>query len=148
MPDSASSDEENEDGDFTVYECPGLAPVRRLQGGCGCGGCGSPHPQEGEAASPNPEAADPVCLHAVPSAPTAAALCPERCPSVGPGRGRGAGVSSRPVGPEHGESRLLASRGRRGHFWPCRLKGPRGRAAPDSPGYKEHKAVSEPPFTW
>lgn len=25
--DSASSDEENEDGDFTVYECPGLAPV-------------------------------------------------------------------------------------------------------------------------
>lgn len=26
-PDSASSDEENEDGDFTVYECPGLAPV-------------------------------------------------------------------------------------------------------------------------
>lgn len=24
---SASSDEENEDGDFTVYECPGLAPV-------------------------------------------------------------------------------------------------------------------------
>ncbi|MXQ97904.1 hypothetical protein E5288_WYG003961 [Bos mutus] len=24
--DSASSDEENEDGDFTVYECPGLAP--------------------------------------------------------------------------------------------------------------------------
>ncbi|XP_009320624.1 PREDICTED: neural proliferation differentiation and control protein 1 [Pygoscelis adeliae] len=27
LPDSASSDEENEDGDFTVYECPGLAPV-------------------------------------------------------------------------------------------------------------------------
>ncbi|EOB04890.1 Neural proliferation differentiation and control protein 1, partial [Anas platyrhynchos] len=26
VPDSASSDEENEDGDFTVYECPGLAP--------------------------------------------------------------------------------------------------------------------------
>ncbi|KFW65948.1 Neural proliferation differentiation and control protein 1, partial [Pygoscelis adeliae] len=26
LPDSASSDEENEDGDFTVYECPGLAP--------------------------------------------------------------------------------------------------------------------------
>ncbi|XP_063570633.1 neural proliferation differentiation and control protein 1 isoform X1 [Pongo abelii] len=25
--DTASSDEENEDGDFTVYECPGLAPV-------------------------------------------------------------------------------------------------------------------------
>lgn len=25
--DSASSDEEDEDGDFTVYECPGLAPV-------------------------------------------------------------------------------------------------------------------------
>lgn len=24
---SVSSDEENEDGDFTVYECPGLAPV-------------------------------------------------------------------------------------------------------------------------
>ncbi|RXM95388.1 Neural proliferation differentiation and control protein 1, partial [Acipenser ruthenus] len=23
----ATSDEENEDGDFTVYECPGLAPV-------------------------------------------------------------------------------------------------------------------------
>lgn len=29
VPDSgATSDEENEDGDFTVYECPGLAPVR------------------------------------------------------------------------------------------------------------------------
>ncbi|MEQ2316770.1 hypothetical protein AMECASPLE_035957 [Ameca splendens] len=28
IPDSgASTDEENEDGDFTVYECPGLAPV-------------------------------------------------------------------------------------------------------------------------
>lgn len=27
---SASSDEENEDGDFTVYECPGLAPVSAL----------------------------------------------------------------------------------------------------------------------
>ena len=28
VPDSgATSDEENEDGDFTVYECPGLAPV-------------------------------------------------------------------------------------------------------------------------
>lgn len=26
-PESVSSDEENEDGDFTVYECPGLAPV-------------------------------------------------------------------------------------------------------------------------
>lgn len=24
---AATSDEENEDGDFTVYECPGLAPV-------------------------------------------------------------------------------------------------------------------------
>lgn len=23
----ATSDEENEEGDFTVYECPGLAPV-------------------------------------------------------------------------------------------------------------------------
>ena len=32
LPDSASSDEENEDGDFTVYECPGLAPVWRAQG--------------------------------------------------------------------------------------------------------------------
>lgn len=28
VPDSgASTDEETEDGDFTVYECPGLAPV-------------------------------------------------------------------------------------------------------------------------
>ncbi|XP_010006184.1 PREDICTED: neural proliferation differentiation and control protein 1 [Chaetura pelagica] len=27
LPDTASSDEENEDGDFTVYECPGLAPT-------------------------------------------------------------------------------------------------------------------------
>lgn len=35
MPDSASSDEENEDGDFTVYECPGLAPVRWARDGCG-----------------------------------------------------------------------------------------------------------------
>ena len=26
--DGAQSDEENEEGDFTVYECPGLAPVR------------------------------------------------------------------------------------------------------------------------
>lgn len=103
--------------------------------------------------SPNPEAAEPLCLPAVPSAPTAAALCPEMRPSMGPGRGRGASVSSRPVpsrpgGPEHGVSRLLASQGRRGHFWPCSSKGPRGRAAPDSPGYKEHKAVSEAPFTW
>lgn len=24
----AESDEENEEGDYTVYECPGLAPVR------------------------------------------------------------------------------------------------------------------------
>lgn len=24
----ADSDEENEEGDYTVYECPGLAPVR------------------------------------------------------------------------------------------------------------------------
>lgn len=30
VPDSAAStDEENEDGDFTVYECPGLAPVSK-----------------------------------------------------------------------------------------------------------------------
>ncbi|XP_029058525.1 neural proliferation differentiation and control protein 1 isoform X4 [Monodon monoceros] len=36
--DSASSDEENEDGDFTVYECPGLAPVSAGVGG----GCPSP----------------------------------------------------------------------------------------------------------
>lgn len=32
----ADSDEENEEGDYTVYECPGLAPVRlkiiRLEG--------------------------------------------------------------------------------------------------------------------
>lgn len=35
LPDSASSDEENEDGDFTVYECPGLAPVWWVQGGWG-----------------------------------------------------------------------------------------------------------------
>lgn len=27
----ADSDEENEEGDYTVYECPGLAPVRKLQ---------------------------------------------------------------------------------------------------------------------
>lgn len=32
VPDSgASTDEENDDGDFTVYECPGLAPVSRLK---------------------------------------------------------------------------------------------------------------------
>lgn len=24
------SEEENEEGDYTVYECPGLAPVRRV----------------------------------------------------------------------------------------------------------------------
>lgn len=39
LPDSASSDEENEDGDFTVYECPGLAPVcgcRRARSLCAC----------------------------------------------------------------------------------------------------------------
>ncbi|KAM6431088.1 neural proliferation differentiation and control protein 1 [Liasis olivaceus] len=30
-PDSASSDEENEDGDFTVYECPGLAPTGEME---------------------------------------------------------------------------------------------------------------------
>lgn len=29
---AASSDEENEDGDFTVYECPGLAPVSAAGG--------------------------------------------------------------------------------------------------------------------
>lgn len=121
VPDSASSDEENEDGDFTVYECPGLAPVRRLQGGCG--GVRDPVPTSGKKASPNPEAAEPVCLPAVPSAPKAAALCPEMCPSMGPGRGRGASVPSRPGGLEHGLSRLLASRGRRGHFWPSSSKG-------------------------
>ncbi|XP_058015519.1 neural proliferation differentiation and control protein 1 [Ahaetulla prasina] len=32
-PESVSSDEENEDGDFTVYECPGLAPVGVSLGG-------------------------------------------------------------------------------------------------------------------
>ncbi|NXG78996.1 NPDC1 protein, partial [Baryphthengus martii] len=31
LPDSASSDEENEDGDFTVYECPGLAPTGEME---------------------------------------------------------------------------------------------------------------------
>lgn len=30
-----SSDEENEDGDFTVYECPGLAPVSPAAGAQG-----------------------------------------------------------------------------------------------------------------
>ncbi|XP_056668712.1 neural proliferation differentiation and control protein 1 isoform X4 [Monodelphis domestica] len=30
--DSGSSEEENEDGDFTVYECPGLAPMNALTG--------------------------------------------------------------------------------------------------------------------
>ncbi|EAW88335.1 neural proliferation, differentiation and control, 1 [Homo sapiens] len=29
--DTASSDEENEDGDFTVYECPGLAPTGEME---------------------------------------------------------------------------------------------------------------------
>lgn len=29
--DSASSDEENGDGDFTVYECPGLAPTGEME---------------------------------------------------------------------------------------------------------------------
>lgn len=29
--DSASSDEENEDCDFTVYECPGLAPTGEME---------------------------------------------------------------------------------------------------------------------
>lgn len=28
---AASSDEENEDGDFTVYECPGLAPTGEME---------------------------------------------------------------------------------------------------------------------
>ncbi|XP_042336465.1 neural proliferation differentiation and control protein 1 isoform X2 [Sceloporus undulatus] len=31
VPESASSDEENEDGDFTVYECPGLAPTGEME---------------------------------------------------------------------------------------------------------------------
>ncbi|XP_026716266.1 neural proliferation differentiation and control protein 1 [Athene cunicularia] len=31
LPDSTSSDEENEDGDFTVYECPGLAPTGEME---------------------------------------------------------------------------------------------------------------------
>ncbi|XP_061867523.1 neural proliferation differentiation and control protein 1 isoform X1 [Colius striatus] len=31
LPDLASSDEENEDGDFTVYECPGLAPTGEME---------------------------------------------------------------------------------------------------------------------
>ncbi|XP_070992830.1 neural proliferation differentiation and control protein 1-like [Oncorhynchus clarkii lewisi] len=32
VPDSgATSDEENEDGDFTVYECPGLAPTGEME---------------------------------------------------------------------------------------------------------------------
>ncbi|KAM3825513.1 neural proliferation differentiation and control protein 1 isoform 2-T2 [Vipera latastei] len=30
-PESISSDEENEDGDFTVYECPGLAPTGEME---------------------------------------------------------------------------------------------------------------------
>ncbi|XP_049638540.1 neural proliferation differentiation and control protein 1 [Suncus etruscus] len=30
-PGAASSDEENEDGDFTVYECPGLAPTGEME---------------------------------------------------------------------------------------------------------------------
>ncbi|XP_070587401.1 neural proliferation differentiation and control protein 1-like [Erythrolamprus reginae] len=30
-PESFSSDEENEDGDFTVYECPGLAPTGEME---------------------------------------------------------------------------------------------------------------------
>lgn len=37
-PESVSSDEENEDGDFTVYECPGLAPVGASLGGEGAQG--------------------------------------------------------------------------------------------------------------
>ncbi|XP_063000583.1 neural proliferation differentiation and control protein 1 [Elgaria multicarinata webbii] len=31
VPESVSSDEENEDGDFTVYECPGLAPTGEME---------------------------------------------------------------------------------------------------------------------
>lgn len=32
IPESgATSDEENEDGDFTVYECPGLAPTGEME---------------------------------------------------------------------------------------------------------------------
>uniref|UniRef100_A0A2D4FBK7 Neural proliferation differentiation and control protein 1 n=1 Tax=Micrurus corallinus TaxID=54390 RepID=A0A2D4FBK7_MICCO len=30
-PEPVSSDEENEDGDFTVYECPGLAPTGEME---------------------------------------------------------------------------------------------------------------------
>ncbi|ETE60560.1 Neural proliferation differentiation and control protein 1 [Ophiophagus hannah] len=30
-PEPISSDEENEDGDFTVYECPGLAPTGEME---------------------------------------------------------------------------------------------------------------------
>lgn len=120
MPDSASSDEENEDGDFTVYECPGLAPVRRLRGGCrgdGCRGGRVPVLITGVKPSPNPEAAEPLCLPAVPSAPTAAALCPEMRPSMGPGRGRGASVSSRPIPSRWPRARSVAA---------PRLPGPEG----------------------
>lgn len=41
-PESVSSDEENEDGDFTVYECPGLAPVGVSLGGEGAQGLPTP----------------------------------------------------------------------------------------------------------
>lgn len=38
----SASDEENEDGDFTVYECPGLAPVSAAVGGAGPAGPRAP----------------------------------------------------------------------------------------------------------
>ncbi|KAF7240992.1 Neural proliferation differentiation and control protein 1 [Varanus komodoensis] len=31
VPEPVSSDEENEEGDFTVYECPGLAPTGEME---------------------------------------------------------------------------------------------------------------------
>ena len=32
--DDGDSEEENDEGDYTVYECPGLAPVSIVRGPC------------------------------------------------------------------------------------------------------------------
>lgn len=48
-----SSDEENEDGDFTVYECPGLAPVSPWQEPSGRGGAAVGTSRVGAAPAPH-----------------------------------------------------------------------------------------------
>lgn len=199
LPDSASSDEENEDGDFTVYECPGLAPVWWVQGGrgetlCMQGGirhmpgmCRSSLGAFSTRPSSNPEMVQPFCFPHVPwPGPTgvlqwagvgALAWVPEHRafhwgalpygpgskeleqpladPTRHPCSARDMVTSSSwapgPGGAHPGASPVPGP-GTCDHSKPggtfLAARRPRGRAAPNSPGYKEHKETQKEPFTW